>query len=137
MARPSQLDTLDLDQVRMMARKGWTDKEMAEFFKVSEQTINNWKDRDSEFLLSLKLGKDEADSKVERSLYEKATGYSHPDTHISNFQGEITVTPIIKHYAPDTTAAIFWLKNRKPVEWRDKQEVQHDGKLEVEIVKKW
>lgn len=137
MARPSKLDELDLEQVRKLARKGWTDKEIADFYEVSEQTVNNWKQRNPEFLESLKLGKEEADRKVERSLFEKATGYSHADTHFSAYEGIVTQTPTIKVYAPDTTAAIFWLKNRKPEEWRDKQEVQHDGKLEVEILKKW
>lgn len=137
MGRPSKLDELELEQVRKLARKGWTDKEIADFYEVSEQTVNNWKQRNPEFLESLKLGKEEADRKVERSLFEKATGYSHPDTHFSAYEGHVTETPTVKHYAPDTTAAIFWLKNRKPEEWRDKQEVQHDGKLEVEILKKW
>ncbi len=46
-------------------------------------------------------------------------GYSHPAVHVSNYQGDITLTPITKHYPPDTVAAIFWLKNRQPAKWRD------------------
>lgn len=122
-------------QAKKLAAKGWTDAEMAEFFEVTEQTVNNWKIAHPDFFESLKDGKDVADDKVERSLFERATGYSHPDTHISNFQGAITVTEITKHYPPDTTAAIFWLKNRRPTRWRDKTEVktEHSGIIEIVI----
>lgn len=136
MGRPSKLDELDLEQVRKLAVKGWTDKEIADFYGVSEQTVNNWKQRNPEFLESLKLGKEEADAKVERSLFEKATGYSHPDTHFSVYEGIVTQTPTVKVYAPDTTAAIFWLKNRKPTEWRDKQEIEHGMNEEMADVMK-
>lgn len=118
----------------MLAKAGWTDAQMAKFFGVTEQTWNNWKKSSPEFFGSLKDWKAEADHAVERSLYERATGYSHPDVHVSNFQGEVTLTQLTKHYPPDTTAAIFWLKNRKPDDWRDKHEVEvkHDlaGRLE-------
>lgn len=125
--RPSKLDTLDLDQVKKLARKGWTDVEMADFFGVSEQTWNTWKKKKAVFFRKLKDWKAEFDERIERSLAERAEGYSHPDVHISNYQGEITVTEITKHYPPDTGAIAFWLKNRKPDEWRDKHEHQHSG----------
>ena len=101
---------------------------MADFFDVTEQTWNNWKKQHEAFFESLKDWKAEADHKVERGLYERATGYEHPDVHISNYQGEITITDIVKHYPPDTTACIFWLKNRAPNEWRDRKEHEITGK---------
>ncbi len=113
-------------QALIFGEKGFTDKEIADFLGVTEQTVNNWKKSYPNFFESLKKGKAVADEKVERSLYNRATGYSHPDVHISNYQGNITITPIIKHYPPDVTAQIFWLKNRKPNEWRDKHEQVHD-----------
>jgi len=64
-----------------------------------------------------------ADAEVANKLFQRATGYSHDDVHISNYQGQVCITPIIKHYAPDTTACIFWLKNRRPDLWRDRTEV--------------
>ena len=73
---------------------------------------------------SLKVGKDIPDQNVERSLYQRAIGYSHPDVDIRVVDGDVVQTEIVKHYPPDTTAAIFWLKNRKPKDWRDKQEVE-------------
>lgn len=125
--RPSKLGTVDRGQVEKLAKAGWTDVQMAEFFGVTEKTWNNWKKKEPEFFQSLKDWKMEADHAVERSLYERARGYSHPDVHITSYQGEVTITDIEKHYPPDSTAAIFWLKNRKPAEWRDKQEHEHSG----------
>jgi hypothetical protein len=100
---------------------------MADFFKVTEQTLNNWKLIHSEFFEALKTAKEEADSRVKESLYRRALGYSHDEVHVSNYEGKITLTPIVKHYPPDTTACIFWLKNRRPQEWRDIKAVEHGG----------
>src|SRR5690554_6353077 len=90
------------DQALKLCRLGATDKDLADFFGVSEKTINTWKDSHPEFLQSLKEGKAEADAKVEQALFARATGYSHPDVHVSNYQGDVTITDITKHYPPDT-----------------------------------
>lgn len=111
-----------------LALLGFTDKEMADAFEVSENTLNAWKKRYKEFSCVLKKGKAEADAKIAKSLFRRALGYEHPDVHISNFQGEITKTEITKHYPPDTAAAIFWLKNRQPDKWRDKKELDAEIK---------
>jgi len=124
--RPSEYAKINLDQVKTLARKGFTDAELAGFFDVAISTIYFWKNEHPEFLEALKLGKEEADNKVERSLFESATGYSHPDTHVAVSEGQVILTPITKIYKPDTTAGIFWLKNRRPDKWRDKMEVQDD-----------
>lgn len=120
MGRPSKYKSEYPAQARKLCQLGATDRELAAFFSVSEVTLNAWKIEYPEFLKSLKLGKEAADSRVEQSLYHRAMGYSHPEVHVSNFQGAITLTDLVKHYPPDTTACIFWLKNRKPKEWRDK-----------------
>lgn len=108
-----------------LCKQGYTDEQIAVFFGVDKGTINNWKQQFPLFFNSLKTGKQVADSRVEASLFQRAIGYSVPDVHVSSYEGEITVTPIIKHYPPDTTAQIFWLKNRQPKKWRDKQDVEH------------
>lgn len=93
---------------------------------MSQQTVNAWKDAHPEFLESLKAGKEGADANVAKSLYRRALGYSHPAVKIitvprGNNQGsDVEEVPYTERYAPDTTAAIFWLKNRKPELWRDK-----------------
>jgi hypothetical protein len=117
--RPSSFKPEFVEQARKLCKLGATDRELADFFGVAESTINNWKVEHPDFLESLKRGKDEADGRVEQSLYRRALGYSHDAVHVSNWQGEVTLTPIVEHYPPDTTACIFWLKNRKPAEWRD------------------
>lgn len=101
---------------------GADDKKLADFFDVTEQTINNWKSRHPSFFESLKDGKANADAAVASALYNRAIGYSHPEQKVFNNQGEIVTHDTVKHYAPDPTAAIFWLKNRQPGQWRDKQE---------------
>ena len=120
MARPSKYKEEFCGQATKLCRLGATDKQLSDFFSVTEKTLNLWKKKHPEFLQSLKVGKEESDNQVVRSLFERATGYSHPDTHISNYQGKITVTEIVKHYPPDTTACIFWLKNRDKENWRDR-----------------
>jgi len=121
--RPSLYREEHAEQARKLCLLGAKDAELADFFGVTEQTINGWKKSRKAFFDALNGGKLEADAKVANSLYQRALGYSHPDVHISNYQGEITVTPITKYYPPDTTAAIFWLKNRRRSDWRDKQDV--------------
>lgn len=123
--RPSKFSSVNQDQIRILAEKGFTDKEMATFFGVTEQTWNNWKKAHPSFFESLKDWKAVADNQVERSLFERATGYEHPEEKIFQHNGEIIRAETTRHYPPDTTAGIFWLKNRKPNEWRDKQDVEH------------
>jgi hypothetical protein len=120
--RPTKFSPEMIRQVEILAIKGFDDKEIAKLYGVTEKTVNNWKKEYPDFFQSLKHGKEIADAAVERCLFERATGYSHPDTHISNYQGDITITDIIKHCPPDVTAQIFWLKNRNPGQWRDKHD---------------
>lgn len=125
--RPSTYKEEYNEQVRKLCLLGATDERIGNFFNVSEQTVNTWKSKHPKFLESIRQGKTVADSNVAEALYNRALGYSHPHDHISNFQGEITVTPTTKHYAPDTGAAFIWLKNRGG--WKDKQEVEHSGEV--------
>ena len=133
--RPSKFKPEFCEQAAKLCKLGATDRDIADFFKVAESTINLWKLEHSEFSESLKIAKEEADKRVEQSLYRRALGYSHDSVHVSNYQGAVTLTPIVEHYAPDTTACIFWLKNRKPDDWRDKTDVGVSGNVTVEITR--
>lgn len=125
--RPSKYST-DLDeQARKLCLLGATDPELADFFGVHLDTIAEWKRVHESFSYALKSGKDQADANVADRLYQRAMGYEHPDIHITAYQGEITETPVTKVYAPDPTAAIFWLKNRQRARWRDRTEQEVTG----------
>ena len=113
---------------------GATDAEIAEFFSVSEQTLNSWKKKFPQFLESLKKGKAVADSNVASKLYNRAIGYDCKATKIVTYEGKVTdQVEYVEHYPPDTTADIFWLKNRQPGKWRDKKEVENQVKLGDEL----
>ncbi len=110
---------------REMAKHRMVEEEIAETLGIHIVTLNRWKKKHPPFAQALKAGKESADKQVERALFERAVGYSHPDTDVrtisrGNGQSEIVLTPIIKHYPPDTTACIYWTKNRQPQKWRDR-----------------
>ncbi len=115
-------------QAKLLAEKGFTDKEMSEVLGITQRTFNNWKKANPEFFHTLKIAKDMADRKVERSLYERACGYSHEEDKIFNDSGKALIVETVKHYPPDPTSGIFWLKNRQPDKWRDKLDHEHTGK---------
>ena len=122
------------EQALKLCLLGATDKEIAEFFSVSEQTLNSWKKKFPQFLESLKKGKAVADANVASRLYSRAIGYDAKATKFATNEGRITdKVEYIEHYPPVTTAAIFWLKNRQPAKWRDKKEVENLVKLGDEL----
>jgi hypothetical protein len=120
--RPTSFKPEYVEQARKLAQLGATDREAAEFFEVAESTLYLWKHTQPEFSEALKVGKETADARVEQSLYRRALGYSHDAVKMHAVEGTVVSTPYTEHYPPDTTAAIFWLKNRRPDAWRDKTE---------------
>jgi transcriptional regulator with XRE-family HTH domain len=120
-----------------LAGKGYTEEQIAEAFGVDASTIWRWKQEHQEFCNAIKSGKDSPDDLVERSLYERATGYTFKSEKIFQYQGESVVVPCVEHVPPDTTAQIFWLKNRRPKQWRDKQELEHTGEMTINIGKEF
>lgn len=122
--RPSDYKEEYAEQAEKLCLLGATDKELADFFGVCEATINNWKNDFPKFLASIKAGKLEADASVAESLYKRAIGYTGKKTVTANVQGVISdVKEVDEYVGPDVTAAIFWLKNRSPAQWREKSEV--------------
>lgn len=134
--RPTKYKTEYNKQVVKLCRLGSTDKELADFFEVTEQTITNWKKSEPEFFGSIKKGKQESDANIAHALYHRAKGYSHKDTYISSYEGNIIITPIVKHYPPDTAAAFIWLKNRKQTKWTDKIIQENIGELNVIVTRR-
>ncbi len=126
--RPSAYRKEFAEQARLMCLLGAIDEDLAGLFSVTTTTIDNWKNGHPEFLGALKAGKREADEKVAESLFGRALGYSHPEEKIfCGKDGDITRAATTKHYPPDTTACIFWLKNRQRDLWRDQQDHNLQG----------
>lgn len=114
--------------VEMWMRQGLTEEQAAKNLGVHESTFEDYKKRYPEFSEAIKRGKAPVDFEVENALLKRALGYEADDVHVSNYMGEVTITPIKKVYPPDVTAAIFWLKNRRPDRWRDVKGVELTGK---------
>lgn len=132
--RPTKYKPEYTDLTYKFCLLGATDEDLAEFLDVAIATIYNWKKDVPEFLEAQREGKERADANVSDSLYKRAMGYSHPDTDIRVIDGEIVKTETTKHYAPDSTSMIFWLKNRQKAKWRDSQNIDHnvDSPMKVE-----
>jgi hypothetical protein len=129
--RPPTYKDAFAKQAAALATLGATDMELADFFEVDARTIYRWKHDHPLFCQALKAGKDAADERVERSLYQKAIGYEQDEVKIFMPAGaaEPVYAPFRAKIAPDTTAAIFWLKNRRSQEWREKTDVEHSGSV--------
>jgi hypothetical protein len=131
--RPTKFDPKMLVRVTKLCDLGATDAEIAEFLEIDISTFYRWKAENTAFCEAIKTSKVAADERVERSLYQRATGYRQNAVKImtvSDGSGEgshIEHVDYVEIVPPDTTAAIFWLKNRRPAEWRDKSIVEHQG----------
>ena len=112
---------------------GATDREIAEELGCDEKTFYRWSHAHPEFRQSVKLGKEAADERVERSLYRRAVGYSFDSIKIMQHEGEIITKKYVEHVPPDIAAARLWLTNRKAKDWRDKVEHEHSGTVAVTL----
>lgn len=129
MARPTlyKKEFADIAK-RLCETHAMTDLELAGAFGVQLSTLKLWKSKHPEFMASLKLGKEPANARVAESLYHRAMGYSVMEEDVRVIKGKIVKTEVLKHYPPDPTSMIFWLKNRDNKAWSDKQEVELDVK---------
>ena len=116
------------------ARDGLTDEQIAHNMGVSTATLYNYKRDHLEILEALKKGKEVVDIEVENALLKRALGYSYEEKKVEVSEEGTKVTKTIKEVVPDTTAQIFWLKNRRPDRWRDKQDIEHSGAVNVRKV---
>ncbi len=115
------------------ARDGLTDKEIADNIGISDRTLYRWKLQYCQICQSLKKGKDTADREIENSLFKRAKGYDFTEIRIKR-KGDAVIeeTTITKHIPGDTAAQIFWLKNRKPEYWGNKNGfIENDAEVEI------
>ena len=123
-----------LIKIQGWARDGLIDEQIAHNMGITTKTLYEWKNKYGEISEALKKGKEVIDRQVENALLKRALGYTYDET---TYEDGVETKRVTKEVAPDTTAQIFWLKNRKPAEWRDKIEqqqtvtIQDDGFLEA------
>ena len=113
------------------ARDGLTDEQIAGNIGINTSTLYDWKNKFSKISEALKKGQEVVDIQVENALLKRALGYTYKETTSEcDEDGELKVTKVVtKEVVPDTTAQIFWLKNRRPDLWRDKQNIEHSGQI--------
>lgn len=112
------------------ARDGLTDEQIAKNLGIGIRTFYEYKEKYPQFSQSLKRGKEVVDTEVENALLKRALGYTYDEeTYEELSDGTSKSKVVTKHIPGDTTAQIFWLKNRKPGVWRDKTAVEHSGEI--------
>lgn len=139
--RPTRFSSKVGEISAKLCRMGATDELLAEVFGVTPQTIGNWKNKHPEFFETIKKAKNEADAKVERSLFELACGFDYtaqkPMTLSDgkDLGSHIELVDYREHVIQNPTAIIFWLKNRQPEKWRDKQINELTGPNGSDLIK--
>lgn len=140
--RPTDYKEEFNEQVYKLCLLGATDKEIGDFFEVTEQTINNWKNSHPEFFESIKKGKVIADAEIAQSLYNRAKGFKQTTIKTrKNDEDELEEFTHEDYYPPDPTSMIYWLKNRRGrvnenegQKWADKHEHVHDGGIPTKLI---
>jgi transposase len=118
-----------------MARTGMTDDEIADELGIDRSTLYRWKKSHKPFCDALKKGKQTPDEKVVASLFERAIGYEYEEVKtVHEGTKLVKVERTTKFVNADVTACIFWLKNRKPEEWRDKRDHEISGEIKGALV---
>lgn len=139
--RPSSFKPEYAAEAKDLYDKGFTDEEVAEAFSVSVRTLYRWQVDFPDFCQAIKMGKESPDDRTERSLYHRANGFEWYEEQAIKVKEvtwkdgkkvekeRIEIVKLLRRAPPDTTAAIFWLKNRRKEEWRDKHEVHHTHRI--------
>lgn len=117
-----------LARLILLARRGFTDVEMADLVGITRKTIHNWR-ASKEFANVFQSAKKSADLMVERSLFDRAIGYEVEEEQVHPVSG--VPVKIKRRVLPDVTAQIFWLKNRDRANWNWDRIGQLDVNLRV------
>jgi len=125
--RPSKYEPEFAERAKEMCERGATDYDLAEEFEVNVTTIWRWQTRYDEFCNALKA-KAGYDDRVERSLAQRAVGYTYDTQKVFCFQGTVVRADVVEHVPPDPGACKLWLAARKPKEWRETQRLEHTGR---------
>lgn len=120
--RPTYYKDLDLEKIKMLVTRGFTQAEIAFILGISGGLIKRMAAKNPEFRELLDEWREVANGRVERSLYENAIGYVHPETKVfyDSKTGQIVEHKIEKYYPPNVTAGKLWLMNKKPHKWKER-----------------
>ena len=114
------------------ARDGLTDEQLAQKIGINRATLYDWKKKFSNISDALKKGKEIVDIQVENALLKRALGYSYTEVMEETSEDGVKHRETVKFIPPDTTAQIYWLKNRRPDKWRDRPVEDTGPKDEME-----
>ena len=134
--RPTKYKDEYAEQAGKLCQYGATDIEIADFFGVALSTFYLWSSKHAQFSEAIKVGKASADERVERSLFQKAVGYTFESEKIFTYEGDPIRVPCREHVPPSDTACIFWLKNRRPDLWRDRKSIEGAEGGDITVVLK-
>lgn len=132
--RPSDFKPEYVQLVAELCEQGLTDEEIARELECNVRTLYRWQREHPEFRQSLKLSKAPANERVKQSLYHSAIGYRYTEQQtvkVRDADGNesVELVDVERVVPPNPTAQVFFLKNRLPAEFRDRQEVTGaDGK---------
>lgn len=133
MARKKIEEWTDEDSLLLIqgwARDGLTLEQIAYNMGIGRSTLIKWRKENISIVDALKKGKEVTDREVENALFKRALGFYYTEEQVTN---DGRVVELTKYMRPDTTAQIFWLKNRKREQWRDKQEFNHQADVSKTI----
>ena len=123
-----------LDLIAQWARDGAIERDIAKKLGVSESTFSGYKKEHPELMETLTVNKEVTDARVESALYKRAIGYEYTETSKEVGPDGVKIKTTVKQVAPDVTAQIYWLNNRRPERWRNKQDISIEGASKVEII---
>jgi len=137
MGRRTKYDNTFPARAQKLAQDGLMEDEIAKQLGVSVATFATYKNLYPEFLYALKQGKAPIDDAVESALLRSATGYDldYVEEELDASGKVVKTKRGSTHVKPNPTSMIFFLKNRRPDKWRDKQEIEHSGEIKIEIDK--
>ncbi len=122
-----------LDQVRAIAMRGIDEEQMSKLFDISPRQLGLWKTQYPAFKDALEAGYTDADAAVLGALYQVATGYTHDEEKIFQWDGEVIRADTIKHYKPDVQAIKLWMTNRQREHWADRHQTEVSGNKDSPI----
>lgn len=135
-----------MELLRGWARNGLTDEDIAANMGISRSTLSEWKKNYPDISDALKRGREYADMRVENQMYQNAVGYTYTEQQAIKVKRtywdnagrkceaeDVKIVDVVRYHPGETTAQIFWLKNRRPEEWRDKIITEQEGPMNVEV----